>query len=333
MGIVPSLIFRFAVSVRVDQAVVSLGAAGPGMFGSLRIEFSVMSLGEYLRSLRERRDPASLGLPSSGARRVTGLRREEVAVLTGMSVDYYTRIEQGRERNPSVQIIEALSRGLDLTDDERDHLFRTAGYRAPARSAQAHVRPELARMLGQWQEQAAFVLTGTLDILAPNALARALFTSFTQGDNLARMVFLDPAARTFYADWDRAARSVVSALRYNSTRVPAAVLEPFIDELSASSEVFRALWAEQQVRGKTHAVKRFQHAYIGELSLEYQALDVPGSQAWQIIIYDAEPGTTSAQALALLRTYSEPDDSAGLSELGGFRMALNREDRDDVHRH
>ncbi|MTD59205.1 helix-turn-helix transcriptional regulator [Amycolatopsis pithecellobii] len=259
-----------------------------------------MSIAEYLRGVRARLEPVALGLPYSGTRRVPGLRREEVAVLAGVSVDYYTRIEQGRETNPSAQIIEALARGLDLTGDEREHLFRLAGYQAPVSRRLDQVRPELARLLGQWRDQAAFVLTGTLDVMAPNSLARALFSGFTEQDNLARMVFLDPVGRTFYTDWDRAAESVVSVLRHNSTRLPAPCFDPFIREMSEASERFERLWKNQHVRGKTHAVKRLHHPEAGDLSLEYHALEVPGSDAWQVVIYVAEPGTTSAEAFALL---------------------------------
>lgn len=264
-----------------------------------------MSLGEYLRSVRSRRDPASLGLPGTGVRRVPGLRREEVAVLSGMSADYYTRLEQGRERNPSAQIIEALARGLDLEGDERDHLFRLAGLRSPALRTGAVVRPELARLLGRWQDQAAFVLTGTLDVLAPNALARALFEDFSIQDNLARMVFLDPVAREFYADWGRAAESVVATLRQHSLDLPAPTADSVIGELSEYSEEFATLWARQRVRGKTHDVKRFRHRQVGDLALSFQALDVPASPGWQVVIYEAEPGTDSAEAFALLRAHAQ----------------------------
>lgn len=264
-----------------------------------------MSLGEHLRSIRSRLDPTELGLPGTGVRRVPGLRREEVAVLAGMSADYYTRLEQDRERNPSVQIIESLARGLGLEGDERDHLYRLAGFQEPVRAAHEEVRPELARLLERWHDQAAFVLTGTLDVLAPNALARALFDDFSLRDNLARMVFLDPAARTFYTDWDRAAENVVAALRHRSTSVSATAMEDVVQELVEASEEFRQLWGQQRVRGKTHAVKRFHHRQVGALELGFQALDVPGSPGWQVVVYDAEPGTASAEALALLRAYAQ----------------------------
>lgn len=266
-----------------------------------------MSLGEYVRSIRARQDPDTLGLPHSGFRRVPGLRREEVAVLAGISVDYYTRIEQGREKNPSVQIIEALARGLDLTGDERGHLFRLAGYSPPARLSHDQVRPELARLIGRWRDQAAFVLSGTLDILAPNALARALFSDVAEQDNLVRMVFLGPAARTLFQEWEHAAQNTVAALRHNSTHLPDGVLAPFLRELSAASEEFRSLWEQQRVRGKTHAVKRFRHPDVGELELEYHALDIPTAPGCQLIIYDAEPGTASAAALTLLHAQAPHD--------------------------
>lgn len=275
-----------------------------------------MSLGEYLRSVRSRLDPVMLGLPSTGARRVPGLRREEVAVLTGLSADYYTRLEQQREKNPSAQVIEALARGLDLRGDERDHLFRLAGFQEPVSAIRENVRPELARLLGRWQDQAAFVITGTLDVLAPNALARALFDGFAAQDNLARMLFLDPAARSFYADWDRAAESVVATLRHNSTRLPAFAMDPFVQDMSEASEEFRALWVQQRVQGKIHETKRFRHRQVGDLALGYQALDVPDSACWQVILYDAEPGTASAEAFALLRA------SAQLHEEGQWHGAI-----------
>ena len=281
-----------------------------------------MSLGEYLRTVRTRLTPAPLGLPSTGARRVPGLRREEVAVLTGVSADYYTRLEQGRETNPSMQIVEALARGLDLAGDERDHLFRLAGYQAPVSSGPQVVRPELARLLGRWPDQAAFVITGTLDVLAPNLLAQTLFDDFDSMDNLARMVFLDPVARSFYADWDRAAENVVATLRHNSTRVPAEVMDPFIDELTASSAPFRTLWAKQQVRGKTHEVKHFWHRQVGELRLAYQAFDVPGYASWQVICYEAEP--IAVEAFALLRANAQLRSDAAATDLGAAHARSGR---------
>ncbi|WP_238385210.1 helix-turn-helix transcriptional regulator [Nesterenkonia muleiensis] len=260
-----------------------------------------MEIGEYLRSLRARLAPEALGLPGTGHRRVTGLRREEVAVLAGISVDYYRRLEQGRERNPSAQIVESLARGLNLSAEERRHLFRLAGYSPPVQAAVDTVRPELARLLSRWHDQAAFVLTGTLDVLVPNAVAQMLFHPLSQSKNLARIVFLDPAAQTFYLDWEHVAQDTVAVLRHNSTLVPAASFEPLVEELSTASDHFRTLWSRQQVRGKTHAAKRMRHPEVGELTLEFTALDIPGTPGHQVVIYDAEPGTSSAESFALLR--------------------------------
>lgn len=274
-----------------------------------------MNIGEYLRSLRARLVPEALGLPGTGQRRVTGLRREEVAVLAGISVDYYRRIEQGRERNPSAQIIESLARGLNLSVDERQHLFRLAGYSPPVQASTDTVRPELARLLSRWHDQAAFVLTGSLDVLVPNILAQALFSPLPYANNLARAVFLDPAARTFYRDWDHVTQDTVAVLRHNSTLVPAATLDPFVEGLKRNSEHFRTLWSRQHVRGKTHAAKRMRHPEVGDLTLEFQAFDVPGAPGHQVIVYDAEPGTASAEAFSLLRlqahrTFDAEADSA-----------------------
>lgn len=274
-----------------------------------------MTVGDYLTTIRGQLDPEALGLPPAGQRRVSGLRREEVAVLAGISVDYYRRLEQGRERNPSKQVIEALARGLDLAGDERQHLFRLAGYSPPVDGPVDRVRPELARQLDRWHAQAAFVVSGRLDVLAPNRLARALLGPLQHSDNLARTVFLDPLGHTFYRDWDRAAESVVSVLRHNSTHVPAGYIDPLIAELSAGSDDFRQRWADTQtVRGKVHEAKRFHHPCVGDMTLTYQALDVPDSAGQQVIIYDAEPGTASAEAFALLRLQAQAEQFPAADE-------------------
>lgn len=264
-----------------------------------------MSIAEYLRGLRGRLDPQVLGLPYTGQRRVSGLRREEVAVLAGISVDYYRRLEQGRELNPSAQIIDALARGLDLAGDERKHLFQLAGYTPPLQAGPEQIRPELARLISRWHDQAAFVLSGTLDVLAPNALTKALFEPLGHCHNIAHTVFLNSASRTFYPNWDHVAEDTVAVLRHNSTLIPAAVLEPFVGDLAEQSQEFRTLWERQHVRGKTHAAKRMHHRDVGDLTLDYQALDIPGFPGHQVIIYDAEPGSSSADALALLRLSSQ----------------------------
>ncbi|GAA0975419.1 helix-turn-helix transcriptional regulator [Nocardiopsis tropica] len=263
-------------------------------------------LGDLLRAHRARIRPEDAGVPTYGPRRVAGLRREEVAVLAGMSSDYYARLEQGRERNPSAQVLEAVSAVLRLDDDTREHLYRLAGAvpeDARRRDAVETVAPELRQLLDGYPSTPAFVLNPALDILAANALAGALFSPFARADNLARMVFLDPAARSFYARWERAARMTAASLRH------AAGLDPhhpglvsLVAELTGGSADFADLWRSHTVRGKTGEAKEFVHPDVGALSLVYQSFDVRGARGQQLVIYHAEPGSRSAQALALLGT-------------------------------
>lgn len=201
-------------------------------------------LGEFLRSRRSGLEPAAVGLPSSGVRRVPGLRREEVAVLAGVSIDYLTRLEQGRERRPSVQILDALARGLDLDTDARRYLFALADLVAPARGHRARttVSPDLLRLLDSWPTTPAIILTPTLDVLARNSLARALYSGFTDDDNLLRMTFLDPEGRRFYVDWTRAAEASVANLRATSVTDPDDPgLLSLVEDLTDGSAEFAAL--------------------------------------------------------------------------------------------
>ncbi len=183
-------------------------------------------LGEFLRARRAQRSPRDAGLPYAGKRRVAGLRREEVAVLAGVNVDYYTRLEQGRESHPSAQVLDALCRALDLDPDAREHLHRLAGTTPDGGPAPVPrtVSPELRQLMDGYTTTPAFVLDRNLDVLASNALADALFAPFDPADNLARMVFLDPVARQFYARWEWTAQATVANLRMaaGSTRtIPA----------------------------------------------------------------------------------------------------------------
>ncbi|AEW99592.1 putative DNA-binding protein (plasmid) [Streptantibioticus cattleyicolor NRRL 8057 = DSM 46488] len=173
-------------------------------------------LGEFLRSRRSALRPDEIGMASHGTRRVPGLRREEVAVLAGVNADYYTRLEQGRERRPSSQVLDALSRALRLDDDARAHLYRLAGTvpDEPAAPVPDQVSATLRQLMDGYTHTPAFVLDRTLDILAANALADALYAPFHPADNLARMTFADPAGRTFYQEWHKAAQAVVANLRH-----------------------------------------------------------------------------------------------------------------------
>lgn len=239
----------------------------------------------------------------SGRRKVTGLRREEVAVLAGVNADYYTRLEQGRETNPSPQVLDSLSRALDLDPDAREHLYRLAGAGPPGTSTSVPqtVSPELRQLMDGYPHTPAFVLNRVLDVLATNTLAAALFSPFRAVDNLARMTFLDPAGRQFYADWDWTAQATVANLRVAAGFDPHdPALTSLLAELTERSEPFRVLWSTHQVRGKTREPKHLMHPDVGPLTLTYQAFDVRGAPGQQLIIYHAEPATPSAHALALL---------------------------------
>lgn len=270
-------------------------------------------LGRFLRAARSRVDPAQVGLPTVGLRRVSGLRREEVAVLAGVSANYYTRLEQGRERHPSVQVLDALSRALNLGPDAHDHLHRLAGA-APGRHvpAQATVRPDLLELVEEWTTTPAMVISDTLDVLAQNRLTAAMHSGFAAPENLALMLFTDPFGSTFYVDWRHAARSVVAGLRLaHGHRAHNPRLRELVTRLWETSEPFREFWNTYDVRGRTFAAKRFQHPDVGLLELSYQAFDVRGSEGQQLIVYKAERGSRSAGSLRLLASLAAPSPSTG----------------------
>jgi transcriptional regulator with XRE-family HTH domain len=261
-------------------------------------------IGQFLRARRERVRPEDVGLPDFGRRRVPGLRREELATLAGVSADYYVRLEQGRERHPSEQVIDALARALQLDDDATAHLHelaRPAPRRRSAAKRAERIRPELLRLMQAWPHTPAMVTSRHLDVLAANSLATALHGAYVRGDNLVRSLFLDPAARERYPDWDEVARDTVAALR-------AAVgpdlddphLTDLVGELSLKSDRFRLLWARHDVREKTHGTKRFVHPQVGELTLRYETFAVAGSSGQVLSVYHADPGSQTEQALALL---------------------------------
>ncbi|MET8025315.1 helix-turn-helix transcriptional regulator [Streptomyces avermitilis] len=266
------------------------------------------ALGGFLRARRARLRPEDAGLRTSGRRRVPGLRREEVATLAGVSTDYYMRLEQGRERHPSQQILEAVARALRLDDEAVAHLYRVATptTRRTRRAPRVErVAPHLRRLLDTWSDTPAFVLGHALDVLARNRLAGALYGGFTHCDNLVRMTFLDPAAHHFYRDWDRAAESSVAVLRRAAGIDPEDPrLRELVGELSLKSADFRVLWARHDVRGKTREAKLFHHAQVGDLELHYEAFTVNSAPTQQLIVYQAEPGSTSADALAMLGSLS-----------------------------
>ncbi|HZX02131.1 helix-turn-helix transcriptional regulator [Kribbella sp.] len=262
------------------------------------------ALGGFLRARRSQLRPADAGLPTTGRRRVPGLRREEVATLAGISTDYYMRLEQGRERRPSRQTLEAVARALRLDDEAVLHLFRVAtpANRRTRRAPRVErVAPHLLMLLDSWSETPALVVGHALDVLARNRLAAALHSGFTHSDNLLRTTFLDPAARDFYRDWDRAAESNVAALRRAAGSDPDDPrLRELVGELSLKSADFRERWARCDVRRKTREARLFHHAQVGDLQLHSESFTVNSAPAQQLIVYQAEPGSTSADALGLL---------------------------------
>ncbi|MGW8724571.1 helix-turn-helix transcriptional regulator [Streptomyces sp. NPDC055808] len=260
-------------------------------------------LGSFLRARRSAVRPEDVGMTSYGPRRVSGLRREEVAVLAGVNADYYTRLEQGRERNPSPQVLDALSRALCLDPDSRAHLFRLTGAvpgHDVVRAPQA-VGTALRRLIDGYPNTPAFVVDRALDLLATNALTDALYSPFEPPDNLARMAFLDPAARHFYSRWEWTAQATVANLREAAGYEPDNPrLRALVSELTERSPEFARLWDSHAVRGKTRDAKEFFHPQVGALSLTYHAFDVREAPGQQLVVYHAEPGSPSAQALSLL---------------------------------
>ena len=262
----------------------------------------VAELGEYLKSRRAALGPAEVGLTSSGVRRVPGLRREEVALLAGVSVDYYGRLEQGRERSPSVQVLEALAATLRLDDDGRSHLFRLAGLapRTPSNATPDRVDPGLLRLMAAWPDNPALVYNRAYDILAANPLATALFGELGAVGNLMLLVFTDPRARDFYADWHAVATDSVAGFRMAYGAAPDDPrARAVLGELLGVDE-FTTLWDRREARRKCLASKTFRHSEVGTLTLTMQTFDVRSAPGQELVVYDAEPGTPSADALKLL---------------------------------
>ena len=275
---------------------------------------------EFLTSRRARITPEQAGLRTygSGARRVPGLRREEVALLAGVSVDYYTRLERGNAGGVSDTVLEALARALQLDDTERTHLFDLAraahtSTRRSRRPAQQRVRPTVQHMLDAMSGVPAFVRNGRLDILYANRLGRALYSEHFDGAaelaNTARFFFLDPRATAFYVEWDRIANDVVAVLRAEAGRDPYdRDLSDLVGELSTRSELFRTLWAAHNVRRHDTGLKRFRHPLVGELTLTFEAMELVADPGLTMFVYTAEPGSKSEEALNLLASWAATPD-------------------------
>jgi transcriptional regulator with XRE-family HTH domain len=272
---------------------------------------------DFLASRRARITPEQAGLlPGGGRRRVPGLRREEVAVLAGVSTEWYTRLEKGHIAGVSEDVLEAVARALQLDEAERTYLFDLARAaikpaRTPQRRSRAQIQPRVQWMLDSMTASAAFVANGRLDIVATNSLGWALnsplFDAPRRPANFARFQFLDPRARDFYPDWEGAANITVALLRAEAGRYPSdAQLRELVGELSTVSEEFRTRWAAHNVRIHHNGAKRFRHPVVGTLDLAYHTLDLPTEdhRGLRLTIYTAEPGTPSEDALKLLASWA-----------------------------
>lgn len=274
-------------------------------------------LGDYLRGRRAQVTPPDVGLPQDGRRRVPGLRREEVAMLARISVDYYLRLEQGRERRPSPQVLDALSDALLLDHDGRLHLYRIAGMTPIPRNEGSVERadPQLLKLAELWDRTPALLLGRAYDVLAANTLARALFPHLPPGANVLLTMFLDPSVRAFHADWEKAAANAVAGFRFlEGARPNDPRIHEVLQTVSESSREFTDLWQRRDARGKSDAAKVLLHPEVGELTLRMQTFDVRSAPGQQLIVYHAQEGTGTADALRLLGSLAATTGSGHLDD-------------------
>jgi transcriptional regulator with XRE-family HTH domain len=262
-------------------------------------------IGEYLRARRELLRPEDVGLQHHGHRRVPGLRREEMAMLAGISNEYYLRLEQGRDQHPSEQVLNGLARALQLDEDAAAYLRELAQPRASSGRRQSpleRVSSGIKLLLASWVETPAYVQGRNLDVLASNSLAVALSPIFTPGVNLVRAAFLDPAVRDLYRDWEALTATTVAGLRAGKgLDIDDPRLQDLVGELSLKSDRFAKLWSRHDVRPKSAGTSFLNHPVVGPLDLKFEKLAVgaPGN-GQLVVIYYADPGSPTADALALL---------------------------------
>jgi transcriptional regulator with XRE-family HTH domain len=266
-------------------------------------------LSNFLRSRRARVTPEQAGVTPGASRRVPGLRREEVALSAGLSADYYIRLERGRVANASEAVLEAVARALRLDDAERAHLFNLARPQSVVRASRpAHprrVRPGAYALLEVLRDTPAMILDGRMDVLALNAMARAIFVDFeampARERNFARFMFLDPAARELFIEWDMAAHMLVTGLHLYAGRHPDdPQLTELVGQLSAADADFRQWWAAQDVEEFSHGTRHYRHPLLGEITLNYETLVFPGDPGQWLFVSTAEPGSRSSAALRTL---------------------------------
>ncbi|MFI5956803.1 helix-turn-helix transcriptional regulator [Cryptosporangium sp. NPDC051539] len=272
------------------------------------------NLGEFLRACRAGTAPETVGItrPASATdRRVSGLRREEVAQLAGVSADYYTRLEQGRHSTPSEAVVDALACVFQLEAAGRAHLAdlaRPARRRIGKLPAQ-RVRPAMLQMIASMTEHPALILGRRTDVLAANPLARALLTDWTKlpprHRNYARWIFLDPDAREAFLDWRTVAAEVVGTLRFYAGRAPDdPQLNELVGELTIKSPEFRTGWNDHRVHERTHGTKRMTHPAVGPITVKYEALTLPGDEDQTLFLYTTDPGSPSYDNLRLLAVWA-----------------------------
>lgn len=276
---------------------------------------------EFLATRRAKISPDEAGLPTSGRRRVPGLRREEVAVLAGVSTDWYIRLERGNIAEVSDDVLHAVARALRLDEAERAHLFDLARAarpgRGPRRPPKTRIRPSVQWMLDSMTSAAAFVRNARQDFVAGNQLAYALYSPLYPDPlrpepsypvNFVRFCFLDARAQEFYPDWDWMADSAVNLLRTDAGRNPYdRGISDLVGELSTRSEDFRVRWAKHNVRLHYTGTKRFHHPVVGDIEVSYQTMPLPADPGLVLTIYSPEPGTPSADAMTLLATWATTD--------------------------
>jgi transcriptional regulator with XRE-family HTH domain len=277
-------------------------------------------LSEFLRTRRARLKPEDVGLPDFGRhRRVPGLRREELAQLAGVSVAYYTRLEQGNGRNVSAEVLDAIARALRLSDAEHAHLTHLAKPKQHKKKQQARpqqVRGALRQLLDTLDGTPAYITGRRADVLVWNRMAAAVFGDWAelppQERNWARLVFLRPEYRELFVDWEQKASDIVSFLRMDAGCHPDDPrLSALVGELSVKSEEFRRLWATHDVKEKSHGVKRLHHPLVGPLTLSFETFRLPDDGEQAMVTYHAEPGSASAEALRLLASWGTDATRAG----------------------
>jgi transcriptional regulator with XRE-family HTH domain len=266
-------------------------------------------LATFLRAQRDNLKPADVGLPHGERRRVAGLRREEVAMLAGISTEYYQRLEQGRERQPSNQVLDALARALQLGDDATDYM-RNLARRADAprhRVAGELFDPGVQTLIDSWHLTPAYVQDRRMTVLAANALAQALLPYFAPQMNLLRALFLEPETQAMLRNWNAISATQVSWLRFMlaEDRSSDPELQSLIGELSIVSQRFRALWTSYDVKRGTSGPVFFEHPQVGPLDLRYRVLVLPETRH-ALVTYYAEPGSPSEERLQMLSSLAAP---------------------------